>query len=136
MPALAVAVAAALADFELPAWCWWAEEEASAAGDAVMAAAPFELLAELVAALSDIAVSLVVFEAYCLPVAAAAGSCSACLALDYLQVLVESRLKSSWIAVAVAAAEVACTVADKAAAAVVDIPFESADKLADMARHS
>ena len=128
MPTLAVAAAAAaaLADFELPAWCWWAEEEASTAAAAAAAVmAPFALLAELVA---DIAASLAVFEACCWPVA---GSCSA---LDYLQALAESRLKSSWIAVA--AAELACTVVDKAAAAA-DIPFESADRLVvGMARHS
>ena len=125
MPTLAVAAAAAaLADFELPAWRWWAEEEASAAAAAAAVMAPFALLAELVA---DIAASLAVFEACCWPVA---GSCSA---LDYLQALAESRLKSSWIAVA--AAELACTAVDKAAAA--DIPFESADRLVvGMARHS
>ena len=129
MPTLAVAAAAAaaLADFELPAWCWWAEEEASTAAAAAAVMAPFALLAELVA---DIAASLAVFEACCWPVA---GSCSA---LDYLQALAESRLKSSWIAVAAVAAELACTVVDKAAAAA-DIPFESADRLVvGMARHS
>ena len=130
MPTLAVAAAAAaaLADFELPAWCWWAEEEASTAAAAAAAVmAPFALLAELVA---DIAASLAVVEACCWPVA---GSCSA---LDYLQALAESRLKSSWIAVAAVAAELACTVVDKAAAAA-DIPFESADRLVvGMARHS
>lgn len=135
MPALAVAAAvAALADFELPAWGCWAEEEASAAAVVVVMAAVMgfeELFVELAV---DISVSPAVFEAYCLPFAVA-GSCSACLALDYLQALVESRLKSSLVAV-VAAAEVACTVVDNSAAVVVDIPFESADKLVDMARHS